>query len=183
MCRACSCLRARACRLWPGPLLLRSHSCALAPQTVLWHLSGDHAASGLPGSDGAVLVFLPGVAEIDNVRAAILESRLVRSLSTGEGGDAGQQAAWILPLHGSLPPDEQRRVFDRPPAGVTKVVLATNVTAADSNPRRSQMVRTPCRSFVCCDHLVRTPCMHACRPCTYVVSSLYVCCEHSVRML
>ena len=33
----------------------------------------------------------------------------------------------MLPLHGSLPPDEQRRVFLRPPPGVTKIVLATNV--------------------------------------------------------
>ena len=35
--------------------------------------------------------------------------------------------ARILPLHGSLPPDQQARVFDRMPAGVRKIVVSTNV--------------------------------------------------------
>jgi len=54
------------------------------------------------------------------------------------GGDAAQRA-WVLPLHGGLPPDEQKRVFEHPPhqpggdgggggdGGVVKVILATNV--------------------------------------------------------
>ena len=91
----------------------------LVADVVLWHLSGAHAASEYVGSDGAVLVFLPGVGEIEDVKRVLLESSLVRA-------DA-LQAEWILPLHGSLPPDEQRRVFERPPEGTTKVVLATNV--------------------------------------------------------
>ncbi len=33
----------------------------------------------------------------------------------------------VLPLHGSLPPTQQARVFERPPPGVRKVVVATNV--------------------------------------------------------
>ena len=91
----------------------------LVAQLVLWHLSPHgHAASGLTGSEGAALVFLPGVAEIDNVRQALLESYL---------GHDELQASWVLPLHGSLSPDEQRRVFERAPEGITKVVLATNV--------------------------------------------------------
>ena len=32
-----------------------------------------------------------------------------------------------LPLHSSVSPAEQRRVFERPPAGARKVVLATNI--------------------------------------------------------
>ena len=37
------------------------------------------------------------------------------------------QRSWVLPLHSLLPPEEQRKVFDRPPAGARKVVLATNI--------------------------------------------------------
>ena len=68
---------------------------------------------------GAVLVFLPGWNEIVQLRE-LLE------------GDArfapgAQFAATVLPLHSMVPPAEQRRVFQRPPAGMRKVVLATNI--------------------------------------------------------
>ena len=56
---------------------------------------------------GAVLVFLPGTKEISDVRDALL--------ATPEFGRDDEQREWVLPLHGGLPPDEQRRVFERPP--------------------------------------------------------------------
>lgn len=34
---------------------------------------------------------------------------------------------WLLPLHGSLPSREQRLIFARPPRGVRKIVIATNI--------------------------------------------------------
>lgn len=34
---------------------------------------------------------------------------------------------WVLPLHSSVSPAEQRRAFQRPPPGVRKMVLATNI--------------------------------------------------------
>jgi len=37
------------------------------------------------------------------------------------------QRSWILPLHSTVPPEEQRLVFQRPPTGVHKIVLATNI--------------------------------------------------------
>ena len=65
---------------------------------------------------GAVLVFLPGLAEI---RA------MADRLAALPAARAGR--LHILPLHSSVSAADQRRVFDRPPPGVRKVVLATNI--------------------------------------------------------
>ena len=63
---------------------------------------------------GAVLIFLPGVPEI---------KRLAQDLARAPGA-----ARWLLlTLHGELPAQEQRRVFSKPPQGVRKVILSTNV--------------------------------------------------------
>eukprot|EP00898_Chlorokybus_atmophyticus_P002355 jgi/Chlat1/311/Chrsp1S03185 len=69
-------------------------------------------------SPGAILVFLPGMLEIRLAQQA-LSSRIGRN-------DVADSLR-VLPLHGSLAANEQRRVFERPPPGVRKVVLATNV--------------------------------------------------------
>mmetsp|Transcript_14939 Transcript_14939/g.48465 ORF Transcript_14939/g.48465 Transcript_14939/m.48465 type:complete len:651 (-) Transcript_14939:268-2220(-) len=66
----------------------------------------------------AVLVFLPGFKEIQAVHEALLATPRF---------SAEPHRAWLLPLHSTLPPEDQRRVFERPPAGVRKVVLATNI--------------------------------------------------------
>jgi len=65
-----------------------------------------------------VLVFLPGFKEIQAVHEALLATPRF---------SAEPHRAWLLPLHSTLPPEDQRRVFERPPAGVRKVVLATNI--------------------------------------------------------
>ncbi|KAI4120701.1 MAG: hypothetical protein LQ338_006825 [Usnochroma carphineum] len=66
---------------------------------------------GLGAQDGGILIFLPGVVEINRTLDAI------RSLPNMHA----------LPLHASLLPSEQRRVFPPPPRGKRKVVAATNV--------------------------------------------------------
>eukprot|EP00878_Enallax_costatus_P012006 GHUV01012535.1.p1 GENE.GHUV01012535.1~~GHUV01012535.1.p1 ORF type:complete len:538 (+),score=178.81 GHUV01012535.1:448-2061(+) len=77
------------------------------------------AAGAGGGSMGAVLIFMPGAPEID---------RLVRQLQTSSKVlAAAGKGLRVLPLHGGLPPSVQSRVFDRPPKGVLKVVVATNV--------------------------------------------------------
>lgn len=60
---------------------------------------------------GGILIFLPGVAEINRT---LNELRAISSLH-------------VLPLHASLETREQRRVFASPPPGKRKVVVATNV--------------------------------------------------------
>lgn len=64
--------------------------------------------------DGAILIFLPGVADI---------STLVTKLLTGDGS----QSLWPLPLHSMLSPQEQSLVFSKPPRGKRKVICSTNI--------------------------------------------------------
>ncbi len=62
----------------------------------------------------ATLVFVAGVQDIDDVLQGLRRSGRF-------------DPNWLRPLHGSLPPDDQRRVFEVPPPGICKVVVATNV--------------------------------------------------------
>eukprot|EP00698_Gefionella_okellyi_P016365 TRINITY_DN467_c0_g1_i2.p1 TRINITY_DN467_c0_g1~~TRINITY_DN467_c0_g1_i2.p1 ORF type:complete len:1382 (+),score=373.23 TRINITY_DN467_c0_g1_i2:80-4147(+) len=66
-------------------------------------------------SSGAVLIFMPGIMEITDVCR-----RLQRNAEIGEHVHA-------LPLHSSLTPQEQRRVFLPAPDGKRKFVVATNI--------------------------------------------------------
>ncbi|EEH44819.1 uncharacterized protein PADG_01108 [Paracoccidioides brasiliensis Pb18] len=67
--------------------------------------------SQLQGKPGGILIFLPGTMEIDRCLAAINHLPF----------------AHPLPLHASLLPSEQRRVFIPAPPGKRKVIAATNV--------------------------------------------------------
>lgn len=65
----------------------------------------------LGSKEGGILIFLPGTAEIDRTIQAL------RSLS----------GIFALPLHASLLPSEQKRVFPPAPRGLRKVIASTNV--------------------------------------------------------
>ncbi|RMJ27522.1 DEAD DEAH box helicase [Aspergillus sp. HF37] len=67
--------------------------------------------SQLQDQPGGILIFLPGTLEIDRCLAAVKR----------------MPNAHPLPLHASLLPAEQRRVFFSPPKGKRKVIAATNV--------------------------------------------------------
>ena len=67
--------------------------------------------SQLGSEEGGILIFLPGVLEINRTLDAI----------------RGIPNIFGLPLHASLLPTEQRRVFPPPPKGQRKVIAATNV--------------------------------------------------------
>jgi ATP-dependent helicase HrpB len=64
------------------------------------------------GAPGDILVFLPGMAEINAAILAIRAARLPEPVA-------------LIPLHGDLPPEDQDRAFA--PHAVRKVVVATNV--------------------------------------------------------
>ncbi|KAI9827350.1 MAG: hypothetical protein M1819_006993 [Sarea resinae] len=65
----------------------------------------------LASTDGSILIFLPGTLEINRTLDAL------RALPN----------IYPLPLHASLLPVEQRRVFPPAPKGLRKVIAATNV--------------------------------------------------------
>ncbi|KAJ7562998.1 hypothetical protein O6H91_03G092300 [Diphasiastrum complanatum] len=69
------------------------------------------------GESGAMLIFLPGLAEIQLLLDRLTASQKFKDLAT----------EWLLALHSSIAPDDQRKVFRIPPQGVRKIVLATNI--------------------------------------------------------
>ena len=72
------------------------------------------------GKCGAVLVFLPGMGEIQKVFEHLTVSQgLTDSLKGG--------ACVIHRLHSSVPSAEQQRAFHAVPVGTLKVILATNI--------------------------------------------------------
>jgi ATP-dependent helicase HrpB len=64
------------------------------------------------GSPGDILVFMPGMAEINATMAAVRAARLSERVA-------------LIPLHGDLPPQDQDLAFE--PNSLRKLVVATNV--------------------------------------------------------
>jgi len=62
----------------------------------------------------SILCFLPGWAEIRQVSERLRE-----------GAEAKKM--WILPLHSTLPKEQQQKVFQKAPKGKVKVILGTNI--------------------------------------------------------
>jgi len=67
--------------------------------------------------EGAVLVFLTGWDDIKNLAEQLQSNRMLRDSSRFR----------VLPLHGSMPTVNQKEIFQRPPPGVRKIILATNI--------------------------------------------------------
>uniref|UniRef100_A0A8C5BU70 RNA helicase n=1 Tax=Gadus morhua TaxID=8049 RepID=A0A8C5BU70_GADMO len=77
---------------------------------------------------GDILVFLTGQSEIEKAcdmlyeKAESIDYRYDVQDQTVEG-------LLILPLYGSMPTDQQRQIFQAPPSGIRKCVVATNIAA------------------------------------------------------
>jgi ATP-dependent RNA helicase DHX57 len=83
---------------------------------------GGKGGGGKADGGGAILVFASGAEEINRVVRTLQNSSKVAAAAGGGGGGVR-----VLPLHGGLPTVHQSRVFERPPPGVTKIVVSTNV--------------------------------------------------------
>ncbi|XP_019802239.1 ATP-dependent RNA helicase DHX30 isoform X2 [Tursiops truncatus] len=68
------------------------------------------------GEPGGILCFLPGWQEIKGV-----QQRLQEALGMHES------KYLILPVHSNIPMMDQKAIFQQPPVGVRKIVLATNI--------------------------------------------------------
>ncbi|XP_051911127.1 putative ATP-dependent RNA helicase DHX57 isoform X2 [Hippocampus zosterae] len=79
-----------------------------------WIVDGNH---GYP--PGAVLVFLPGLAEIKTLFKQLQ--------SNGKFNNRHANRCVVYPLHSTLSYEEQQAIFIRPPEGVTKIIISTNI--------------------------------------------------------
>lgn len=86
----------------------------LVESVLEWIVDGKH---NYP--TGAVLVFLPGLAEIKMLYEQLQSNRMFNN--------RGATRCVVYPLHSTLSNEEQQAVFSRPPEGVTKIIISTNI--------------------------------------------------------
>ena len=72
---------------------------------------------------GAILVFLPGMGSISSIHDSLVFGRGLKM----EEAAVAEELLWVLPLHSTMSPADQQKVFHRPPPGKVKVVLSTNI--------------------------------------------------------
>ncbi|KAK8850372.1 hypothetical protein IAR55_004290 [Kwoniella newhampshirensis] len=71
------------------------------------------------GSEGDILVFMPGSEEIEN--CVELLKRVAKQLPPD------QKQLQILPLYSALPPTAQAKIFSQPPRNTRRVIVSTNI--------------------------------------------------------
>lgn len=73
-----------------------------------------------PTKSGGILVFVPGWDDIDRLKRRLRQHAVL--------GDPGRFK--VLQLHSQIRLEQQKEVFQRPPKGVRKIVLSTNIAEA-----------------------------------------------------
>ncbi|XP_011611798.2 putative ATP-dependent RNA helicase DHX57 isoform X2 [Takifugu rubripes] len=86
----------------------------LVENLLEWIVDGKHDYP-----PGAVLVFLPGLAEIKMLYEQLMSNRMFNN--------RGSKRCAVYPLHSTLSNEEQQAVFSCPPEGVTKIIISTNI--------------------------------------------------------
>ncbi|XP_077997158.1 ATP-dependent RNA helicase TDRD9-like [Glandiceps talaboti] len=74
----------------------------------------EERVDNFPANRGTVLVFLPGIIEINDMYQCLNSDLIPHRL-------------WVLPLHSSITREEQSKVFTKSEKGRRKVILATNI--------------------------------------------------------
>ncbi|XP_042298682.1 probable ATP-dependent RNA helicase DHX40 isoform X1 [Sceloporus undulatus] len=82
----------------------------------------------LNGAAGDILVFLTGQSEIERT-CELLFQKAERIDYRFDVRESAVEGLLILPLYGSMPTDQQRKIFLPPPPGIRKCVVATNIAA------------------------------------------------------
>ncbi|XP_028275051.1 probable ATP-dependent RNA helicase DHX40 [Parambassis ranga] len=77
---------------------------------------------------GDILVFLTGQSEIERACDLLYEKAETIDYQY-DVQDQTVDGILILPLYGSMPTDQQRQIFQPPPPGIRKCVVATNIAA------------------------------------------------------
>ncbi|XP_028166135.1 probable ATP-dependent RNA helicase spindle-E [Ostrinia furnacalis] len=72
----------------------------------------------------SVLIFLPGINEIEDLYNCLMDNKLRENIS---GAECARYKWQVLPLHSTITADEQARVFLRAPPGTRKIILSTNI--------------------------------------------------------
>ncbi|KAJ8723946.1 hypothetical protein PYW07_007926 [Mythimna separata] len=72
----------------------------------------------------SVLIFLPGIHEIEDLYACLTDLDLREKVA---GPECRSYQWFVLPLHSTITADEQARVFQRVQPGYRKIILATNI--------------------------------------------------------
>ncbi|PJI38009.1 ATP-dependent helicase HrpB [Ferrovibrio sp.] len=93
---------------------VETHWRPVSPQARLDAAVAEQIQDALPETEGDLLVFLPGVAEIRHVERLLAEARLAPNVS-------------VLPLYGDLPGPQQDQALQPSPPGRRKIVLSTSI--------------------------------------------------------